>query len=447
MFPAHHPVALPSRPRRSWLIPVLSTLLVLTALIAVGGGATAVSAAGGGAAGGGARFVAEQRADVRDQALRSLLERRAKAVHDKDRAAFLADVDGHDTAFVRRQTQEFDNLTKLPLAEFRYQLQETSSYGDLVPPAVRSRFDEVVRAVGVTILYRIDGIDSEPVAAPWVPVFGAAAGRWRLAAVAGDARLPTGTNGQAWDAGPIAIARSARVVLVLSADDAGRAAEMLDMAEDGLDHVAAVRRGAWAGKVLITAVQDAKLFTTYFGQSPDRIDSFAAIAVPYYAGIPDWGAKRTYAATRIVFNPHEFGADPEELAHDLTHEFAHAAMGPVTSDDTPLWVVEGYAEYVAFKPRDISGSYARRSLEGFPTGSQPPGADFYADGRNYVLGWLACRMIAQRYGEAKLTALYEYFTTHSRVDEALRQVLGVEQSAFDAQYVSYVEKARTGSLP
>jgi hypothetical protein len=207
--------------------------------------------------------------------------------------------------------------------------------------------------------------------------------------------------------------------------------------------VAAVRHDGWAGKVLITAVQDARLFTTYFAGSPDRIDNFAAIAVPYYASVPEWSTKPKYAATRVVFNPHEFSADPTELAHDLTHEFTHAAMGPVTSENTPLWLVEGFAEYVAYKSEQVSGLLPKRALEGYPTGGAPPGGDFYSDGRNYVLGWLACRMIAQKYGEAKLVALYE----ESRNGPAVQPVLGIAEAALDSQYVAYVEKARGGSLP
>jgi hypothetical protein len=234
------------------------------------------------------------------------------------------------------------------------------------------------------------------------------------------------------------------VVLVLSASDAGRAPDLLRMAENSLDRVAAVRAGHWAGKVLITAVQDARLFTSYFAGNADRIDNFAAIAVPYYAAVPAWSSSPGYEATRVVLNPHEFSADPQEFAHDLTHEFTHAAMGPVTIEQTPLWLVEGFAEYVAYRSEQVSNLFARRALDGYQTGTAPPGADFYRDGRNYVLGWLACRMIAQKYGEAALIALYE---AYRNTRDALRQVLGVDEAAFDGDYVSYVDKARSGTLP
>ncbi|GAA1800649.1 hypothetical protein HC028_08830 [Planosporangium flavigriseum] len=434
------PQSLPPRPRRGWCSTILAALLALAAVLTVSGGATAIATIRGSGGATGAAFVGDLRPEVRRVALTALLERRAKAVRDRDRQAFLADVDGADQAFKRQQEQQFDNLTKLPLAEFRYSLEQPVRYDALIPTAVRDRYQGRVQTAAVTVLYRIDGVDTEPVAAPWVPIVGVVAGRWRLAGVASDGRLPTGTNGQAWETGEITVARSARVVLVLSAGDANRAPDLLRMAETGLDQVAAVRRGGWVGKVLITAVQDPRLFTTYFTQNPDHVVNVAAIAVPYYAEIPDWRAKPKYAATRVVFNPHEFEADPTELAHDLTHEFAHAAMGSVTTDETPLWLVEGFAEYVAYEPEQVPSSFVRRSLEGFPAGSTPPSANFYGDPRNYVLGWLACRMIVEKYGEARLLALYEA----SGSGDAVKQVLGIDTATLDRQYVNYVEKVRAG---
>jgi hypothetical protein len=419
-------------------VPILAALLVGAAALTAGGGATAVATTRGSGGATGATFVGELRPETSRPALTALLERRAKAVRDHDRQAFLADVDGTDPAFLRQQGQQFDNLTRLPLAEFRYVLEGAVQYDALIPAAVRARYHATARTAAVTVLYRIDGVDTEPVAAPWVPIFGVAGGRWWLAGAAADAKLPTGTNGQAWETGEITVARSRRVVLVLSASDAGRAPDLLRMAETGLDQVAAVRRGGWAGKVLITAVQDPRLFTTYFADNPDHVGNVAAIAVPYYAQVPEWHAKPGYAATRVVFNPHQFTADPTEVAHDLTHEFTHAAMGQTTTDDTPLWLVEGFAEYVAYKPEQVPGLFVKRSLEGFPTGSSPPSSNFYGDARNYVLGWLACRVIAERYGEAKLIALYEASGTGA----APTQVLGVDAAALDRQYVSYVESAR-----
>src|SRR5207245_213172 len=120
-------------------------------------------------------------------------------------------------------------------------------------------------------------------------------------------------------------------------------------------------------------VQERQIFDAYFADSPDRVAQVAAIAVPYYSEVPNWHSRVDYAATRVVFNPDQLSADEVELAHDLTHEFTHAAMGPVTSGNTPSWLVEGLAEYVPYKTEKVPASWLHRVLEGVDTDSGLPG--------------------------------------------------------------------------
>ncbi len=441
-----YPQTFPVRPPRSWLGPILATLLILAVLISVGGAAGTVIAAGAGVSDSTAVFVEQTRQDVRDAAVRSLLDRRATAVREKNKTAFLADVDRADPTFVTSQEQEYANLTALPLVEFRYELADRANYDALVAPALRQRYHSVVHGAGVDLLYRIDGLDDKPVAAPWAPVFALADGVWRLVGDVTSAKgLPLGANGQPWDGGPIVVARSARVVAILSANDSGRSAALLRMAETALDRVAAVRNGGWAGKVLVTAVQDTKVFQTYFGESPDRINEVAAIAVPYFSEVPAWHSRATYAAHRVVFNPQQLGvAGDAELLHDLTHEFTHAATGPVTSGATPLWLVEGFAEYVAFKPEQVRASWLRKELAAVPAGL-PANGTFYSDALNYVAAWQACRMIAERYGEAKLMALYEAFREDPSVESAVKRTLGVDQATLTRQVNDHLDQLRAST--
>jgi len=439
-----YPPVLPQRPRRAWTGAIVATLVGLAVVITVSGGAATSFAVRASAANGTSVFVDGLRPDVRNPALRTLLDRRAKAVRDKNQSAFLADVDPADPTFVHKQQVEFQNLQKIPLGGFGYQLEDSVQYDALIPAQLRTRYHGMVRAAGVDVQYRIDGMDVTGVATPWVPVFGLASGVWRIVGEAADKSLPLGVNGQPWDASPITVARSTRVVAVMSAEDGARAPALLKMAESALDRVAAVRPNGWAGKIFITAVQDSGIFDTYFADSPDRVNQVAAIAVPYYDDVPAWHRDARYAATRVVFNPAQLAADDAELAHDLTHEFTHAAMGPVTSDATPLWLVEGFAEYVPFKTEQVSTQWLHRVLTGLSTSSPPPDSTFYRDGRNYALGWLACRYIAQTYGEAKLVELYQNLSSGAA---DLRGTLGVDLATFTAGWANYVERARTSALP
>jgi hypothetical protein len=421
-------------------------LLVVGAVIALCGAGVAVAVArrdSGGVVD--AAFV--QGAPERDAALQALLDRRAKAVKAHDKTAFMADVDPIDAAFVRKQQQEYDNLAALPLTDFRYTLEPSRRFDELVDKRLRERFPMFVEGVGVTVLYQIEGVDTAGVAAPWVPAFGLSGGRWLLVAELSDKSLPLGVGGQPWDAGSIKVVRSDRVTVVLSADDTNRADRLLRMAEEALNRVLAVRRTDWTGKIFMTAVQERRIFDTYFADSPDRVGQVAAIAVPYYAKVPDWSRDPTYAATRVVFNPEQLSADENELFHDLTHEFTHAAMGPLTTRYTPSWLVEGFAEYVPYKTEDVPSSWLHRVLNGVTVDELPDDQTFYGEPRNYVTAWLACRLIAEKYGEGKLIKLYSWFKNGETPSDAIGQVLGTSEESFTAQWRQYVGQAKTSTLP
>jgi hypothetical protein len=418
--------------------------MVVSLLLALGSGAVALVAASHAQA---ARitgtWIDALRPEVRNAAVTALLHKRADAVRASDKAAFMADIATTDPAFVKRQQVIFDNLTKLPLAELSFALEPQQQYDSLIDTSLAARYRSLVRAMGVTVHYRIDGVDSTTVAAPWVPVFGFADDRWQLIGELADRSLPYGTRGQPWDGGPIEVVKSARVVAIVSADDATRAKLLLDRSEAGLSKIAKVRPSGWDGKVVLIAVQDQRIFDAYFGDSPERVAKVAAIAVPYYDRVTDWHETPQYATTRVVFNPQELSAEDSELSHDLTHEFTHAAMGPVTSAYTPRWIVEGFAEYVAYKGIAIAPSALSSALKdsdvsrGFPADG-----DFYSNSHNYVTAWVACRMIAEKYGEKKLIAYYESFMRAPSADANAQATLGVNLATLTTQWQDAITKLR-----
>jgi hypothetical protein len=379
---------------------------------------------------------------ARDPAVSALLTRRGDAVRQRNRAAFLADVDKADPAFAQSQETVYENLTKLPLIDFSYRPNPRATYRNVVPAAVSSRYGGSVTAAAVTISYRVEGVDSKPVAVPWVPLFAKVGGRLMVVGESADKSLPSGVGGQAWDAGAITVAHSRRVVGVFSAGNKDNPRQMLDLAERALDRVSAVRSGGWAGKIFLVAVRDRKVFDAYFGDSPERVEQVAAIAVPHYDQVHDWNDGASYTATRIIFNPDELSEDTQQIGDDLTHEFTHAAMAPVTSGWTPTWLVEGFAEYASYKGAQISKLALKRALRGVPVDDLRTGPPFYNDPMNYVTGWLACRMISETYGEAKLISLYEAFQTTASEEAAVGRVLGIPRSKLVTDWQEYVALQR-----
>ncbi|HLL66795.1 MAG TPA: hypothetical protein VK453_13810 [Micromonosporaceae bacterium] len=422
----------------------VALFVAVSLVLAVGSVATAVLAAARvDLSGTTSTWVDGMRPEVRNAATGALLTRRADAVRAKDKAAFLADIATTDAAFLRRQEVVFENLTRLPLAELAFVLEPKRQYDHLIDTSLSGRFQSLVSAPGVTVRYRIDGIDSVPVTAPWVPVFGLQRGRWMLVGDLLDSALPYGTRGQPWDGGPIEVLRSERVVVVISASDTARGRSLLEQSEAALTKVARVRPSGWDGRVLLTAVQDQRIFDAYFGDSPERVAKVAAIAVPYYDRVPDWHDAPAYATTRVVFNPRELSAPAAELAHDLTHEFAHAALGPVTGVHTPRWVVEGLAEYIAFKGTEVDPAQLRNVLKDVDVSAGlPADADFYANAHNYATAWVACRMIAEKYGEKKLLAYYESFQREPSEDANARSMLGVTSETLVAEWQETIRRLR-----
>jgi hypothetical protein len=280
------------------------------------------------------------------------------------------------------------------------------------------------------------------VAAPWVPVFGLRGGRWLLAGEVTGRTVPGGAGGQPWDGGPVAVVRSARVVAVLSAADAARGPALLRMAEAALDRVTAVRPAGWSGRVLVTAVQDARVWESYFAAAPEWGGEAVAIAVSHHDHVSAWRTGAAFAATRVVFNPSRLAAEEDDIAHDLIHEFTHVAMDPVTGRRTPRWLVEGIAEYVSYRGERPPAAWVSGVLADADADGELPGDDtFYRDGANYAASWVACKMVADRYGEARLFALFEA-ARDGDVDAAARRVLGVGLAELTAQWRQHVQRAR-----
>jgi len=381
-----------------------------------------------------------------DQALASLLDRRAAAVTKRDEATFLADVDRSDPKFVDRQRVEFQNLVALGLSTFSLTLTRPHDY-ITVDPALTRRYGTGVRQVGVTVRYAVAGVDKDPDAEPWIPTFALVDGRWLLIAEegAGASRAyPFAVGGQPWEARPVVVKRTAHVVAVISKEDEEIAPHLLDLAERGMVNAAKVRPDGWPGKVLVTAVSDQKVFESYFAGSRDKLAQVEAVTVPRYNEVPEWDRSARFTLSRVVFNPETLGRGDEELQHTLTHEFAHVAFGPVTSDATPVWLIEGMAEYVAFASENVSGSFPARAARRVPRDALPADRSFYDSAENYLLAWLACRFIAQKYGQAKLVALYDWFADHQGTGSGFQAVLGTSEDAFTSAWQAHLNGLRGG---
>ncbi|MGY0497724.1 peptidase MA family metallohydrolase [Nocardia sp. FBN12] len=122
---------------------------------------------------------------------------------------------------------------------------------------------------------------------------------------------------------------------------------------------------------------------------------------------------------RIVFNPDaRRRVGDEGLATLLRHELTHVATRADTTDGAPLWLLEGFAEYVAQRDQattfsQIAPTLTTRLRAGTLPTELVADADFTGVDAAYAYesAWSTCAFIADRYGTTALITLYKRLAT------------------------------------
>ncbi|POM24153.1 hypothetical protein BTM25_27800 [Actinomadura rubteroloni] len=348
--------------------------------------------------------------------VRTVLANRAAAVRAGDRARFLATVASAPAAFRDAQGRVFDNLRRLPLATWGEHYE--SADGTTVAVAVR---------------YRFAGYDRADVVRERHLTFASRSGAWTITGSgAGDAP-------EIWDGGPLTVVRGASSLVVGDAAGLDQIAGLLDRA---VPAVTAVTGRDWARRVVALAPAQPAVAAALAGDDQDlgQIAALATVAP---------GADGSPGDDRVLIAPGTFARlNPLGRRVVLTHELTHVATGGAHDGRTPLWLIEGFADYVGYRDAKVSvraaaGELAADVRAGRVPGSLPSRAAFGSGSadlaQSYQEAWLACRMIAERYGEATLVRLYR---AAGRRDEgaALRDVLGTSRAGFTAAWRDYLRK-------
>ncbi len=161
------------------------------------------------------------------------------------------------------------------------------------------------------------------------------------------------------------------------------------------------------------------------------------------------GSSAGDSPVHIFVNPPVFGPLGERGGQIvMSHEAAHVATGAATSAMAP-WLLEGFADYVALADVDLpvqvtaSQVIARTRADGVPRRLPGP-RDFEADdadlGASYEAAWLACRLLAETYGEQRLIAFYRRADRDGEPGKAFSEVLGTSERAFTVQWRRYLRE-------
>jgi hypothetical protein len=345
---------------------------------------------------------------------------------------------GWDTgeAAQRQASQIFDNLRALRIdLHARYVAPDA---GGLTSGQAR-RLGADAWAADVDVTWRMAGVDRTDARTTLTYTFVEDHGSAKVVKVAASER----EREPVWLLGHLNVRRTDRtVVAATTPSGANRLHGALRRAVADVSRVLP----DWRGDLVAYVPSTARQFDGVLGASPDSYKDIAAVTTTVD------GSRRNDAPIAIVINPTVFGRLGPIGAHVVvTHEATHVATG-ATSVTMPLWIAEGFADYVGVGsvdvPFSVSAHAAIRSVrqDGVPR-SLPTDAAFQT-GRieiAYEEAWLAMRMIAADYGRGRLVAFYEDVVHRpDAVATSIRDNLGTSQAALTRQWRAYLEEIVDG---
>lgn len=381
-------------------------------------------------------------------AVLTALNRHAGALMDRDAQAWELDLDQAAAAagYTGRQRQVFANLAQAPLASWRYVLVAPVTDPTVLAPAA-ARLGGPVVIVHVELQYALAGADPAPTGKQlWLT--GVRRGSsWKLAADDDAAAVGGASWRGPWDFGQLLVRRGQHSLVLTHPAHRQDGPVFADLIEKSLPVVTRVWGRDFNDQVAVLIPDTAQEFAAVTGDDADSQD-LAAVTVADQVR-PDG----VVLGARIVLNPSTFARlDTAGRRLLIGHELTHIASRAATSDQMPTWLIEGLAEYVGNLGAGLPVSRTATELAaevraGRLPAALPADADFTGGDRlpqAYEQAWLACRLIADRAGQAGLVRFYRVVAEASRTDPAtavaigLRQVLRTDLTAFTAAWRSYL---------
>jgi hypothetical protein len=451
----------PSRPRSrrrrllSWLAGLLALALAATAVLV----ALHLRASGSGAAPqpsppvvtATATTPAPTTADpdqVRLAALDALLADRSRAVLEHDSARWMATVDPGAATFGKRQQAQIANLVKLPLSRWHYRVVGT----DQLSTARQAALGPDAWLAEVDLTYRFGSADRADVHSTQYLTLTEHDGSW-LVANDRDGRTAT----EIWDLGPLTVLKGKSSV-VIGLSDGGPLASYVSQADSAVTRVSGIWGTDWPRRVVVLVPKTQAQMGQLLDRSSGSLGQIAAVTTGELTaaeGAPAGGADQ------IIVNPAGFaklGSLGRRVV--MTHEATHVAVRASTPRQVSIWLSEGFADYIGYSGLDLPRTEVAADVLGLVRrGTGPkhlPGAvDFDATqstiGPSYSASWLACELISDRYGAAKLLAFYraaagatkiKALPTDATPDEAttaaFRAGLGVTEAGFTKIWLAYL---------
>ncbi|MGN6472557.1 MAG: hypothetical protein ACTHK4_02775 [Mycobacteriales bacterium] len=385
-------------------------------------------------------------AAARLHAIQHLLAARSNALVHRDRAAFMATVDPRATRFRRVQARMYADLRTVPIATWSYGISAVARR----PPSDAARYHAPVWAPAYFALrYRLAGFDAKPTKLQQYPTFVQRHGRWYLASLTDYAPRGLVSATDIWDYGPVKVVRRSDVLVLGAPSQLSTMTDVARKAQRAIDQVTAVWGTHWAQRAVVLVPATAREMASIDEYAGDvsKLAALTSAEVSTAAGRP------APVGDRITINPMNWPMLSEVGSEVvIRHELTHVATRAATGTQTPTWLSEGFAEYIGFREAQVSVDVAAAELKrlvdaGHVPTALPSNREFSsADAQlaaHYEAAWLACRYIADRYGQRALVRFYRAVgTSHGQsraaLLAALRGVLHTGLRQFVAQWQGYM---------
>lgn len=344
------------------------------------------------------------RAEAAATALRAL--QRAVRRHDAAGAALL----GADSTASRVLGALADNARLLGVQGFALRYVDATS-----ATSPQGRW-----SAAVDTTWRFAGFDAAPANAEVRIGFAWEGSRAEISSVGGG-----GLRSPVWMSGPLAVRRTP-TTLTLVAGSRRQLAAVSRRAEAAVPVVRRVLFG-WRPRLVVEVPASEPALDQTLGAGPRTYAAIAAVTTSVD------GSQAPGSPVHVFVNPDVYrGLRPTGAQVVMSHEAAHVATGAERST-APLWLVEGFADYVALRDVDLPLSttagqiIAQVRRTGAP-GRLPGTAEFSASrshlGAAYESAWLACRVLALRGGEQRLVGFYRAVDSGVALGAALRRQFG-----------------------
>ncbi len=245
----------------------------------------------------------------------------------------------------------------------------------------------------------------------------------------GDRRTPL------WLSGPVEVRRSADTLVLATTSAeadlvAGRAEAAVPVVRDVLPD--------WDGKLVVEVPGSEEALDAALGAEPGSYADIAAVTASVDGTItPD-------SEVHVFVNPDVYdGLEPVGGQVVISHEATHLATGAPLTSGVPLWLLEGFADYVALHAVDLpitttAGQIIQQvRVDGAP--DHLPGQPEFdrADahlGAAYESAWVACLVLADAGGRDALVRLYEQVSRGRDLEGRLRQLFGLTEAELTARW-------------